>query len=920
MSRISETGSQNGGMTLVGPTPCDYAEAHPPPTMSPMVAETKLSRPGLSSRLLSEMSRLQLLDGAEDVPFTLISAPAGFGKTTLVSQWLEERKPVHAWLSLDQRDNTPALFWNSVASALARVDTRFAIRESTLLAALEPNAVVDPVALLVNRLADYARTWQAPLRLYLVLDDFHLIDQPDLLEQVRRFIDFAPGLLRILCLSRTDPPIRTAQLLARDRMFKLGPADLCFDLELTRKFIRGRQPEISDADITHLHERTGGWPAALQLSALSGRLSGPGQDSDDLRGRTALAEYLLEEVFIGLEPDLQQFLMDMSLLPLFSADIANQARSAEDATALIAMMRERNLLFQRYGSGQTWYRLHDLLAEWLRARQSDPDRAREIQMAGARAFEQAGLIAEALELFLVTDCYSEAEALVPALLQSDELAGHRALPKRFPETVRNVSPAIVLLEALFDFMDGRYDSVLSKVEQAGALLDQRPGSDPDTLRFIALLLTWPAARFTGREAAAQTSIVQVSEQLTPGRGSLHNWGLYTLGADAFMDARMDSARMMLGKALAGALELEDGLCAIRCLAILVPVMVQGGCADDAQRVFQRACERLVGGPPAKEQAGLLAYLEGLLALERHELERARMCLEEASQLAPERMTLLDRLYLAFELFRLGMITGNEEQWRSQLQEIRELHQQMALEDWSHNIPQPAALESLAQLSAGNAFPLMVWAGSDGSARTTSRFSSLHERLLRLVGELLTGADVTEALQQLEADAMAGGVQLVVCHVNLVRVLLCAFRDQDLPGAARLLAEQLSVSVPRGLLRPFLDAELRLDDVLEECRRQGWSRQEACRVLELRHDQELSLRSGSSADRPCSETDMPEPLSQREHDVLALLSAGLSNKAMSEQLGITVATVKSHLSNIYGKLQADNRVRAISRAREMGLMN
>src|SRR5690606_40452456 len=101
--RISEPWSQNGGMTLVRPTACDYAEAHPPPSMTPMVAETKLSRPGLSSRLLSEMSRLQLLDGAEDVPFTLISAPAGFGKTTLVSHWLEERKPVHARLWRDQR-------------------------------------------------------------------------------------------------------------------------------------------------------------------------------------------------------------------------------------------------------------------------------------------------------------------------------------------------------------------------------------------------------------------------------------------------------------------------------------------------------------------------------------------------------------------------------------------------------------------------------------------------------------------------------------------------------------------------------------------------------------------------------------------------------------------------------------------------
>ena len=920
MSRISEPGSQNEAVLLAGRQGCDYAGAHPLPTMSPMVAETKLSRPGLSSRLLYEASRVLLLDGSEEVPFTLISAPAGFGKTTLVSQWLDYRKPVFAWLSLDRRDNTPALFWNSVASALARVDTRFAIRESTLLAALEPNAVVDPVALLVNRLADYARTWQAPTRLYLVLDDFHLIDEPDLLEQVRRFIDFSPGLLRILCMSRIDPPIRTAQLLARDRMVKLGPADLCFDLDLTRKFVQGRWPGVSEADITQLYERTGGWPAALQLSALSGRLSDTGQGAEARRGQTALAEYLLEEVFNGLEPELQQFLMDMSLLPLFSADIANQARGADDGSALIAVMRERNLLFQRYGSGHHWYRLHDLLGEWLRTRQVDAERARQIRIAGARAFEQQGLINEALELYLATQCYPEAEALVPELLQSDELAGHRALPDRFPDAVRAASPAIALLQALTAFMDGRYDDVLEKVEHATGLLDRQPYPETESLRFIALLLTWPAARFTGREAAAQSSIVQVSEQLSPGRGTLHNWGLYTLGADAFMEARLDSAQTLLSKALVGALELEDGLCAIRCLAILVPVLIQRGCADDARRCFQRTCERLAEGPPAREQAGLLAYLDGLLALERHDLQRAGESLQEASQLARERMTLLDRLYLAFELFRLGMITGNEEQWRSQLQDMTELHQLMASEHWSHNIPQPSALEALAQLSAGNIFAMIAWAANDGTTRSTSRFSSLHERLLRLVGRLLSGMDVDEELQQLERDASAGAVQLVVCHVQLIRILVCAFREQDLTGAARQLAALLAVSVPRGLLRPFVDAEPRFDQILETCQRQGWSEPEASRILALRRGEGGLTGPEPAAEPTCLTADMPEPLSQREQDVLELLSAGLSNKAMSEQLGITVATVKSHLSNIYGKLQADNRVRAISRARELGLMS
>ena len=413
MTRISEQASQFGVPGLVDDTGTDYAEAHLPTVVSSMVAETKLTRPGLPSGLLLEPSRLQALDCIEQVPFVLVSAPAGFGKTTLVSQWLEQEKPVHAWLTLDQRDNAPALFWNAVASALARVNPRFAIRESTLLAALEPGAAVDPVTMLINRLADYSRTWQAPSRLVLVLDDFHLLDQQVLLEQIRRFIDFAPGFLRIVCISRLDPPIRTAQLLARQQMVRLGPEVLRFDLALTRKFVQARRTDLSEDQMLQLHQRTGGWPAALQLSALSenplSHVPGPGQ--------RALSDYLLEEVFAGLEPGLQRFLQDMSLLPLFSQEVADEARNDSDAADWIAVMRERNLLFQSYGEGHYWYRLHDLLIDWLQAQDREPERESSIRIRAAEAFRQRGLIVEALELFLAEGCYDQAEALVPLLLR-----------------------------------------------------------------------------------------------------------------------------------------------------------------------------------------------------------------------------------------------------------------------------------------------------------------------------------------------------------------------------------------------------------------------------------------------------------------------------------------------------------------------
>jgi len=925
MTQKPESRSQNGESALDEGQIRRYSGHHQPWMMCSMVAETKLSRPRLPHRLIEDETRLGLLDCAGDVPFTLLSAPAGFGKTTLVTQWLEDRKPAHAWLTIDARDDTPHLFWRSVSAALARVDPSLALRESTLLSALEPGAVVDPVALLVNRLSDYARTWQAPQRLFLILDDFHLIRQDALLEQVRRFIDFAPGLLRLICISRTDPPIRIAQLLAREQMLKLGADALCFNLELTGRFVRLRREDASTIDIARLHERTGGWPAALQLSAMSPSLDGAAGNSVANDGADALAAYLLEEVFDELDASLQQFLLDVSLLPLFSEAIADRARGKSDAARQIAAMREHNLLLQHFGSGQCWYRLHDLLAEWLRPRVDAGPHSRRIRMVAAEAFADLGLMNEALDLLVSEHCFEEAEALLPGLLLSDDLLGFRSLPDRFPPDFRRRSAALTILQALFSSMEGRFGKALELTESADALLVRQNGQDAETLRFVALLLRCMSSRFTGRAGAARESIRELSQRLETGSSNLHNWGLYILGVDASMDAELETAERILGRALAGALVSDDTNCVLRCLAVLIPVLIHQGRINEAVRCFNRTRDRLSGLPPLRDQEAMLAYLDGMLALERIQLRSARAILAEASRLAPERMNLMDQVYLAFESFRAAMIAGDESAWRSRLDDITELHQLMGGGEWTYNIPECPALQALASLRQGDASVLLAWSqrfDNTEARQSRSRFFQLNERLLLLLGRTIMGLAVDEDLERLVVDAKQGSNHLVVCHVRLMQVLLLAYRDGSRDQAAALLGETLQWCVPLGLLRPFVDADPTFDPVLEQCLHHESVAAFAREVIDLRRG--VGEDAGSATEPPAASDDdtaipLPEPLSQRERHVLRLLSQGLSNKVMSNQLGITVATVKSHLSNIYGKLDAGNRGRAVARARSLGLL-
>jgi LuxR family maltose regulon positive regulatory protein len=271
-----------------------------------------------------------------------------------------------------------------------------------------------------------------------------------------------------------------------------------------------------------------------------------------------------------------------------------------------------------------------------------------------------------------------------------------------------------------------------------------------------------------------------------------------------------------------------------------------------------------------------------------------------------------------------MITGDEPGWRSCLDDLSELHQQMG-GDWTYNIPEIPALEALAALQQGDASGLMSWAQAHTGAadnQSHSRFCRLHQRLLAGAGKVLMGLPVDDELNQLQKDGENGGNHLLVCHVQLLNVLLLAYRDNDLPQAAQLLAALLNRFVAGGVLRPFMDAAPNLNMVLEACVANGLAAAAASEILALRklgsdtpekHTPDTS--SGYDEHAP----DLPEPLSRRERHVLHLLSEGLSNKRISDQLGITVATVKTHLSNIYGKLDTGSRVGAVARARLLGLL-
>lgn len=892
-----------------------YAAGHRLRTVCPMVAETKLTRPRVPLDVVEDSDRLALLDQAADKPLTLVCAPAGYGKTTLVSHWLDQRKPVHAWLALETRDNQPALFWDALRCSLARIDRHFEHRQSALINALQRRGEQEPVDHVINALADYSRTWQAPQQLYLILDDFHLITDPDLLAQCRRLIDFAPGCLRVILISRTSPPLRLAQLMARNQVLSLEADRLRFNADMTRRFlIRRVGHQLDEGQIHELHLRTGGWPAALQLATLTpevGKLASMGSGE-------AMSDYLLEEIFSQLPDPLQGFLLDIAQLPYVSAELANAVRQADDGEVMIADIREHNLLMQHLGTDGKWYRLHDLLRDWLLDRPTPPARRRQLRLRAAQAFVDSGRFGEALELYLAEQCYSQAESLLPAWLEETEtLPAQRDLVQRFPDALRQRSPVLAIVEAFFHFMDGRYEDVLDTLDRAEGLMAavQQPLSA--TLSQLILLLRCPSTRFIGESFKAQSLASQVEATLTGTATGFRAWAFYTLGANAFMDSELELSQRFLQRGLAIAYETGDAFCAVRCLAILIPVIIHRGELHQAWATFQAASDKLADVPVSYDEDAIMAYLHGLLFLESHDLDQARAQLDQAFSLGGSRITPLDRLYFLFARFRLELFSRRSEEGVAVLTQMEQLHRELA-GPWSYNMPSLEVLRALVRLPLGDASGLIQWSRQPESGEHLTRFTELHEMVLRQAGLLALGHYDPDQLASMRSCARQGDNRLILGRLQVLEAIALWYRQQQSEQALQLLADTLMAQVPKGNVRIFLDDGPLLVPLLHACVQQGRAGLSAQTILALMGGGKSDSQAREEPTKQVPEG-MFDVISERERDVLELLAAGLTNRALSDRLGITLATVKSHLSNIYGKLGVANRTGAVARARELGMI-
>lgn len=904
---------------MSGPTPA-------PAPASPELLQTKLHAPQLRPAAVQRPRLTMLLDRA-DARLTLISAPAGFGKTTLVAGWAAASPEPVAWLSLDEGDNDPALFLRYLLAAVeglcpgATDEPRALLR----LSSAAPTAAV--LTSLINQLslrASHARGADArPVTL--VLDDYHCVVAQPVHDVVTFLLDHLPPALRLIVTTRADPPLPLARLRARDQLVEVRADDLRFTPREASDFLtRVMGLALDERDLLTLGERTEGWCAGLQMAALSLRgHRDPEQFIASFSGsQRYILDYLGEEVLGRQSADMQAFLLPSAVLDRLSGPLCDEVLERSGSQALLARLEKANLFLVPLDDAREWYRYHHLFADLLRSRLQQQWPAQDIGALHRRAalwFESHGSSSEAIGHALASQDADLAADLVERALRGYAawssgdvvtVAGWlRALP---PGAVRT-RPWLRAYASRALYMGGDLAAAEDLLREVDEALRCDPDAVPDGGLLLAVLsrnrAIYAAARGRPRDALA---CAQQAREYLPSDPNHRAITAYAL-ADAYLQTgEVAQARRACEECLAASQAAGNGLFAILSAWLLAEVHLAGA----ELRAALRACDEsarlgTVGGVHVPLTAAA-ELTRAMVYYERNQLEPAERCVAEA--LETLRLAgLTDNHGLGH--IRLALVKqarGDAAGARQALGAAEDIARASGIERVIEEVAVARARLALAQ---GDTQAAVRWADLY-RARLPDAAEYLRDRADLMLARVLlatagTGAErYAEALAVLDrllTSAESGERRYYVLEALTLQAGAYAALG-DVPAARAGLERALALAEPEGYVRVFADGGRPVATLLAQLPAGSPHRPYADRLLAV-----TALH-----ERPAGPP-VRESLTPRELEVLRLLADGLTNAQVAKALVIAPGTVRAHTASIYGKLDAANRTQAVARAHSLKLL-
>jgi LuxR family maltose regulon positive regulatory protein len=896
-------------------------------TSEPLL-QTKLYPPRVTRELVD---RPRLMERLADPPAVLlVSAPAGFGKSTLLAQSLlgtslGPERPAVAWLSLDSGDNDPSTYWAYVLAAIRRAAPEVGASAQALLEAPGGAPITTVLTSLINDLADSKKD------VVLVLDDYHVVHAAAIHDAMEFLVDHLPPQLRLVIATRSDPPLPLARLRARGELADVRAADLRFTEPEAAAYFAGMGLDLSAGDVSTLEGRTEGWVAALQLAALS--LQGREDSSGFIDGFAGddrhVVDYLVEEVVHRQPEEVRDFLLRTSVLPRLSGQLTDAVTGRTDGRAMLETLDRDNLFLVPLDDQRRWYRYHHLFADMLQARLVDerPGEVQELHRRASAWFEEHGDTTAAVDHALAAGNADRAAGLVetalPAMTKERREAQLRRWMEALPDEVYARRPVLA---------NGYVGALMSTGETRGV--------EP-RLRLAETWVEAAQALPAGESPSGLLVAHPVQWQRLPGWVKIHRAGLALMSDDV-------GATLEHGQAALAALAPDDnlgfgaatalmGLASWRrgdlataesaytetirrfalegyvadilgCTVTLADLQLTTGRLNDAERTYRDAlnlAEREPAGPPRGTpdmHVGLC-----LLRLERGDLGAAK-----------------EHLSLAHALGEHLGLPKHPHRWRIAEADVREAEGDLvgALAmldeaegvydlDFSPDVRPVAAMRARVWIKQGRPEQALAWAAQRGLS-VSDELDYLREfEHVTLARALLGAGDRAAAgfLERLLTAAEADGRQGIALEI-LVLLALARNREGDVSPAMDPLFRALEQGAPEGYVRIFTSEGPAMGSLLTAAAKQGVATSYTARLLGHMH---------SVPPEPARRDALVDPLSDRELEVLRLLGSELSGPEIARHLVVSLNTVRTHTKNIYAKLGVGSRREAVRRADALGLL-
>ncbi len=905
------------------------------------ILRTKLYIPRKRSHLVPRPRLVEQINRGLEKKLTLISAPAGFGKTTLLSEWIPTSPRSVTWLFLDEGDNNPTQFWAYFVAALQGLHPDLGASVFALIQSPQAPPIKSILTELINELTAFSLPFAS------VLDDYHFIDSQPIDEALSFLIDHLPANVHLVITTREDPDLPLAKLRARDHISEIRTRDLRFTQEETEAFLRGVMGlELSRQDVVALEDRTEGWVVGLQLAGLSM------QNQADLKAFIAdfsgshrhILDYLTDEVLQQQPEDIRSFLLHTSILDRLSGPLCDSLTGRSDGERLLAHLDAANLFVTPLDEKRRWYRYHRLFSDLLRNQldRTHPELIPELHRRASRWYEGNGDIQAAIDHALQASDLTQAAHLVeqhalPNLYQG-QVATVVGWCGRLPAEILEFAPMLCICKAwalVLTQGGARREEVEPVLHAADHALDQVQAGE--ALRILvaghaasirAFIQRIPALR--SKKPEKLIALSREAQRLLPvEEKAIRSTTALNIGYGYLALADLEAANLAFNQTLEDGLAGGNFYAAIYGPINLVIIAILQGQLREALQLCETYIERfnhILAGqyfPPI----GALYILKGGILLEFDHLKEAEQALTGGLDLvrwtgefvAPKRgYTALARLRTiqGDQPGMLETVKALEETWPEGAFYARAMRHRLLMRHW----PDDPDVRKDAQVwlaQSGIEFDaLRVIDGIDPVSNTSfeSYLNATHllARLAKENPEEYSLEGVLDYLKRQGDFAASRGFASWVVEIAIVKTLLYQGAGKKFE-ALKTLEGALSVGAHTGLLRIFLDEGETLHTLLVELKPQltdGALISYANRLLEP---------ASSRTARPESRAEYPEVLSEREIEVLRYLAKGLTYEEIGRQLFLSLNTVQFHVKNIYGKLLVNKRMQAIEKAREMNLI-